>query len=345
MDKESLKIGINLGGWISQYPAYDHQHFKTFINADDIKRITDWGVDHIRLPVDYPVLEDDRKPGIYRESGFGYIESCLNWCKENGLRLILDLHKAPGYSFDALDESSLFENPALQQRFLGLWQAMAERFAQHMVDVLAFELLNEIVLPDSGPWNQLLKQAVTRIRDLDPQRLIVIGGNHYNAPDELRNLEILDDPNILYTFHFYRPLTVTHQKVPWIPALIQYNQQVEYPGQAVGLDDFLKAKPEHDSLLGLEAGEWFDKKYLQSVLQPALDFSKRLRQPLYCGEFGVYERASMATRLNWTRDIIALFNEHGVGRAVWTYKNLDFSLVDINGRIVSQELIGIISQS
>jgi endoglucanase len=344
MEKESLKIGINLGGWISQYPAYDHQHFKTFITADDVKRVADWRIDHIRLPVDYFVLEDDRKPGIFKESGFGYIESCLNWCKGNGMRLILDLHKAPGYSFDALDESSLFMNPVLQERFLGLWQAITERFAERMIDMLAFELLNEIVLPNSDPWNQLFKQAVVRIRALDPQRLIIIGGNHYNAPDELKNLEVLDDPNILYTFHFYRPLTITHQKVPWLPALIQYNQAIEYPGQAVGLDEFLKANPEHNNLLRLDVADWYDKKYLQSVLQPALDFSKRVDQPIYCGEFGVYERAHMTTRLNWTREVIALLNEHDIGHAIWTYKNLDFGLVDKNGRIVNQELIRILSQ-
>jgi len=43
MDKSSLKIGINLGGWISQYPAYDHRHFKAFITVNDIKRIAGWG--------------------------------------------------------------------------------------------------------------------------------------------------------------------------------------------------------------------------------------------------------------------------------------------------------------
>ena len=64
MDKSSLKIGINLGGWISQYPAYDHRHFKAFITANDIKRIAGWGMDHVRLPVDYPLLEDDARPGV-----------------------------------------------------------------------------------------------------------------------------------------------------------------------------------------------------------------------------------------------------------------------------------------
>ena len=129
MDKVSLKIGINLGGWISQYPVYDDQHFRTFITVKDIKRIANWGLDHVRLPVDYPLLEDDDHPGVYKESGFDYIESCLAWCEKAGLRLILDLHKAPGFAFDALDKSSLFVSPDLQARFLGLWEAITRRFS------------------------------------------------------------------------------------------------------------------------------------------------------------------------------------------------------------------------
>jgi aryl-phospho-beta-D-glucosidase BglC (GH1 family) len=49
---ESLKIGINLGGWISQYKYFDPRHFDTFITKEDIRRISDWGFDHIRLPID-----------------------------------------------------------------------------------------------------------------------------------------------------------------------------------------------------------------------------------------------------------------------------------------------------
>jgi endoglucanase len=158
MNKKALQLGINLGGWISQYPAYDPQHFKTFITAEDIKRIAEWSMDHVRLPVDYPVLEEEGRPGNYKDSGFEYIESCLEWCQANGLRVVLDLHKAPGFAFDQFNEASLFNSPKMQDRFLDLWTAIASRFAARMEDMLAFELLNEIVLPDSSPWNQLVKR-------------------------------------------------------------------------------------------------------------------------------------------------------------------------------------------
>lgn len=342
MNKETLQVGINLGGWLSQYPAYDHGHFKTFLTAEDIKRIKDWGMDHVRLPVDFPVLEDENQPGSYQESGFEYIEACLDWCQENSLRVILDLHKAPGFAFDQLDKATLFDSPALQERLIRLWDVIARRFAGRMDEFLAFELLNEIVLPDSGPWNRLARRVVEQIRSISPERLIVIGGNQYNAVDELQNMEILDDPNILYTFHFYLPLTITHQKAPWIPPIVEYNRQLDYPGQkAEGLENIVRNYPNDTHRLDREIGIRFDKEYLRAALQPAVDFSQRIGQPVYCGEFGVYEGAPMSTRLHWTRDFIELLNQFNIGRAIWTYKALDFGLVDKNGKVVSQELVKI----
>ncbi len=345
MDKRSLQVGLNLGGWISQYPAYDHQHFKTFLTSSDIRRIADWGMDHVRLPVDYPLLEDDDQPGVYKESGFEYIESCLEWCQQNGLRVILDLHKAPGFAFDALDQASLFESPAKQKRLIGLWEAITRRFSGRLEDALAFEILNEIVLPTSDPWNKLIKRVISCIRLIDPTRLVVVGGNSYNAASELKNLELIEDPNILYTFHYYLPMVVTHQKAPWVAPLAEYDRALEYPGQrAVGLDAILKNYPSGLYGLDQEVGISFEKRHLLAALQPALDFAEYIGQPVYCGEFGVIELASMSTRLNWTRDFIELLNQFGIGRAYWTYKALDFGLVDKDGRVVDQELVKVVAQ-
>lgn len=48
--------GINLGGWLSQ-GSLEKEHLDTFILEDDIKRIASWGADHIRLPLDFEIIE------------------------------------------------------------------------------------------------------------------------------------------------------------------------------------------------------------------------------------------------------------------------------------------------
>lgn len=339
MKKTSLKTGINLGGWISQYPSLDHNHFKSFITASDIDRIAGWGFDHVRLPVDYPVIEDDACPGVLKEDGMAYIEACLGWCAKNKLPVIFDLHKAPGFAFDEHNKADLFNNPSLQERFINLWKLIARRYSGKMENELAFELLNEITQPDSSPWNALVKRTVAAIRAIDPLRLIVIGGNYYNAASELKNLELLEDENILYTFHYYLPLCVTHQKAPWVPVLVDYNKTLNYPGEsAEGLEKFAN-KLTHQ--FADEIGIVFDKECLRNYLMPAVEFSHQTGQPVYCGEFGVYVGAPMTTRVNWTKDMVDLLNEYGMGHALWTYKALDFGLVDKDGRVVNEELVKI----
>ena len=55
---KGFQKGVNLGGWISQFKEYDLNHFSSFITEKDISDIASLGFDHVRVPVDYNVLED-----------------------------------------------------------------------------------------------------------------------------------------------------------------------------------------------------------------------------------------------------------------------------------------------
>jgi endoglucanase len=349
MKKNIFQYGVNLGGWISQYRAFDQNHFDTFISESDIKQIAAWGLDHVRLPVDYPVLESDDAPGVYRAAGFEILDRCLGWCRAHGLRLILDLHRAPGYSFtntlesEKTEENTLFTNPAMQGRFIALWEEITRRYLGQAEDELAFELLNEMALPDSAPWNALAQKTIDRIRAIDPKRLIIVGGNNYNTVGELQNIHLQPDENLLYTFHFYEPMLVTHQKADWVEGMPEYNTLVDYPGIAPGLAEFLGAYPIHKAKYGQFVDVHMDQNLLREMLKPAIEFITQTGNSLYCGEFGVIDQAPILTCINWTRDFIELLREFGIGYGYWSYKEMDFGLVDKNGMIISQELIDIIS--
>jgi endoglucanase len=296
-------------------------------------------------------LEDDANPGAYHESGFAYLDRCLVWCQDNGLRVVFDLHKAPGYSFTNTLEvemagiNTLFTELSMQQRLVSLWGALTRRYIGQAEDILAFELLNEIVLPESSPWNRLAQQIINHIRAIDPHRLIIIGGNNYNAVDELIDIQVNPDPNLLYTFHFYEPVVVTHQKAPWVIEMDQFNTTTDYPGEAPGLAQFIRTQhPTHIPRFEKSFGRRLDRQFLVDMFKPAEQFRQQKDEPLYCGEFGVIDRAPMQTRINWTRDFVDILNEHGVGYAYWSYKQMDFGLVDKNGKIINHELLRVVSQ-
>ena len=158
--------GVNLGGWLSQFDAPTKEHFDTFITEDDIRRIAGLGLDHVRVPVDYTVIETEDGEPV--EEGYQYIDNCVRWCRENGLHMILDIHKTYGYSFDPLDKDDktiFFTDPGRQKRFLDMWRTIAKRYCED-TDVVAYELLNEIVAVEvKDLWNDIALRASEAIRE------------------------------------------------------------------------------------------------------------------------------------------------------------------------------------
>lgn len=333
--------GVNLGGWISQYWKQDKEHFDSFITGADIAQIASWGMDHVRLPIDYSILEDDGRPFEYREDGFAYIDQCIKWCIKNSLNIILDLHRAPGYAFHSLSENSLFEDEHMQQRYIRLWQEFAKRYKSHGSS-LVFELLNEIVEPNSVRWNKLSKRAVDGIREIDRERVIIIGGNIYNSVNTLHELDRIDDNKLVYTFHFYEPLIFTHQKADWEPLLKELEFEVVYPSGANIYDLYLSKGRKFNHKFSLD--KIVDKEYLRKYIQPAIEFAKERNVTLYCGEYGVIDHAPMESNLRWHKDLSELFMEYGIGRAVWSYKLMSFPMVDRESVVVNRELIEIVSR-
>lgn len=334
----TYKAGINLGGWISQYKESTKEHFEGFIVEKDIRIIADSGFDHVRLPFDYPVIESDDKPGVYIEEGLAHIDKCLAWCRKYGLGLVLDLHHAPGYRFQDLETNTLFEDPAQQQRFVDIWTFMAKRYLSEREHIV-FEILNEIVEPDSSRWNALMLKTIKAIRQLDSSRMIYVGGNNYNSPNELKNLAEIDDDYIVYNFHFYNPFFFTHQKAYWSQSAMDYNTNVVYPGSYPGIEAFVNANPEYAYMMALK-DQTLNKELLRRDLQGALEFRESHKNcQLYCGEFGVIGLADLPSRERWHEDFMSLLEEYDIGGAVWSYKEMDFELYHNDGEPLSTSLI------
>jgi aryl-phospho-beta-D-glucosidase BglC (GH1 family) len=323
---EGYMAGANLGHWISQYGTKSHEHFKSYIQEKDIARIASWGMDHVRLPVDYFIFESDNNPGVYDETGLAYIDGCLEWCKRNGLNMIIDLHHAPGFFFGDGDKNCLMEDAAMQERYINIWKFFTKRYVQEK-DNLVFELLNELVAKTSEQWNDLWARAAAAIHAVSPERKVIVGGNNWNSVNELKNLKVSTNPNILYTFHCYSPMIFTHQRAGWMENTRRYTAPVEYPVNTAEHADFYNG-----SIPEAEKGI-LDKAYLERVLAPAFEFIEANKRPLYCGEYGVINNASTECAVKWCNDLADLLLAYGIGRAVWSYRG--FSVITDNNNAVS----------
>ena len=56
---KGFEKGVNLGGWLSQ-GSLDISHLDSFIKEDDIRYIKEMGCDHLRLPVDFENIYDEK---------------------------------------------------------------------------------------------------------------------------------------------------------------------------------------------------------------------------------------------------------------------------------------------
>lgn len=341
---EGFQKGVNLGGWISQFAKYDTKHFDTFITEKDIEYIASLKFDHVRVPVDYNVLEDEE--GNVIESGFAYLENCRSWCEKYGLNMLIDLHECYGYSFDPLkkdmDRKKFFYDDALQARFLNLWKEIATRFGKYS-DQVAFEPLNEVVLAEvADAWNVVVTKYLEVMRSIAPDSYIVIGGVCYN---NVLSVELLDfplDDKIVYNFHCYEPMVFTHQGAYWVDYMpgdyrIGYPKTIEeYQAESKALTNDLAGAIFAEGIS--EIGEAF----FEDIFAPAIAKANKDKVPLYCGEYGVIDLADNEDKLRWLQDIHAVFKKHGIGRSLWNYKEKDFGLVDESFASIKDQFIAIL---
>ena len=249
------------------------------------------------------------------------------------------MHKTLGYSFDAgEDKNNFFSVPKLHEHFYALWEEFSKRFSKNK-DMAAFELLNEVTSPSySDAWNKIAAKAIQIVRKHSADIKILVGGYWNNSIDALKDLEKPADENIVYNFHCYDPLLFTHQGAPWVDGM-PHDFRLEYPcsvkkhndaARSLGLDQF--ATPVADE------SKNYSKDFFVQKWQAGIKVCQERDVALYCGEYGVIDRAKPEEALAWYKDINAAFEECGIGRAAWSYKLMDYGLSDQRMKGVIKEL-------
>jgi len=318
----TLKRGTNLSHWLSQADVMDLEGLETRVVFDDFARMASYGADHVRLPVDFELIESPEPPHPLLESGLIYVDRAVAWARRAGLCLSLDLHKAPGMSFNTPDENEIWTRPDLQERFAAIWRGLAERYHGAEFDHVAFELLNEPTASGPQDWNRLARTGLEAVRSVDAERTVLITSNSWGSVSMLPELEDFGDAHVIYTFHDYEPFIFTHQKASWVKHLVLLDLEVDYPTVLPDLSEAAAAMPTEEMREQTlhYSGATLDKGRIEQHLKPALEFRERTGRPLYCGEFGVIRNAPIESQQRWLRDTVDLFEKHDIGWANWDYK-------------------------
>ena len=303
--------GVNLGGWFSQCD-YSEERLNTFITESDFTQIAAWGFDHVRIPIDYNVIQNE--DGSMKEDGLRRIDAALGLADKYDLKAVLDLHKTPGFSFDEGEhEAGFFVSEAYQNRFYTIWEALSARYGDRS-DRVVFELLNEVTEAEYLPaWKRISRECVRRIRKNAPDSIVLLGSYHWNSARTLPELDAPYDDKVVYNFHFYEPMNFTHQGAYWNPQYKDVRSTYAESGANV---------------------EWFE-----DFLAPAIEKAAKEGCELYCGEFGVIDVVPPEEAVKWFRDLHTVFERHGIAHSLWSWKQMDFGLSDPRMDGVRDELL------
>jgi len=195
------------------------RHWDTFITRDDFAWLASVGVNAVRIPVGHWLTGDDypyhRSYGANRHpfvtGGIDVLDRAMAWAREFDLRVVLDLHAAPGCQngFDnggIKDVCEWHTRPEYFDYSLTVLERLAERYRAHP-NLHAIEVLNE---PRWDVPTDYLKnyyrEAYRRIRKYcDATDTAVVFHDGFRSFREFT--EFLHEPefqNIVFDIHRYQ---------------------------------------------------------------------------------------------------------------------------------------------
>ena len=180
--------------------------------------IKDLGFNFARLPLDYRTYTLAGNWDIFLEEEIAEIDQALEWGKEYGVHICINIHRAPGYcvnpgTLPANQDLNLWTDREAQDAFINHWEYFAERYKNVSYKDLSFNLLNEPKSMDENTYVTVIQKAIDKIQKINPDRIIFVDGLNYSREiiPSLKN-----NKNIIQALHVYDPMTLTHYKASWV---------------------------------------------------------------------------------------------------------------------------------
>lgn len=315
--------GFNLLDFFNPEPARTNSSNKT--TGDDLKWMSDWGFNFVRLPMAYPrYLSFDRSRDItpdevykFDEKAIEEVDNIVNNAIKSGMHVSLNLHRAPGYCINAgfHEPFNLWKDKEAQDAFYAHWEMWAKRYKDIPRKQLSFDLLNEPAFiedmndqyaakgPVPGKTYRLVAEGASKaIWSVNPDRLIVADGNGggNNVIPELADLDIAQ------SCRGYWPGLVSHFQASWV---------WKDPSKAP-----VPVWP------GVIDGKKYGREDLEKYYKPWIDLVSQ-GVGVHCGECGCYNRTPHSVFLAWFEDVIDILTSNGIGYALWNFRG-DFGILD-----------------
>jgi len=330
------------------FPPFSYSD-ATFTN--ELRALRRLGFDFVRFAVDPgPFLQwrDSRRDSLERMliSRVRQILAC-------DLSVIVDFHPSDMHPDYLGEKIAAGADTPLFKSYLDLLSRTAALLDTLHSARVALEIMNEPP-PHTRVWRPMLDAAYASVRRKAPALLLVLDGGEEGNLEGTTALDGFEgDPNILFSFHYYRPWQFTHQGLAGMAA--QYLTDVPYPARARPIEQSIEATAATITAANLapaqkQQTELAARHTLESYRASAFDrsairedFAKVERwarahsvpsRRVILGEFGAMnnEQRGLAVRqderLHWLSDVREEAEARGFAWAAWVHSgSIGFSLV------------------
>jgi Endoglucanase len=303
--------GVNMTTWFEAWTP--GQGTLNYYDRSDIENVKSLGADVIRLPVHFENLSSGAPDYKINELTLEYLDKVVGWCEELHVYLVIDNHSFNSGTYPSAD--------VVEKSLQKIWPQIASRYKDRSNWIL-YEILNEPNHIDNGVWNSIQGKVLKTIRTYDTKHTVVVTGADWGSIRALQKVQLYNDQNLIYTFHWYSPFIFTHQGADWankeeemlsgIPFPYDKDRMPPVPEGLKGtwMENDLKTKYPVD---GTEAG-------LRNELMVAYNFGKKNNVPVWCGEMGAYNlRSAPEDRSRWYETAGRLLQEMHIPFCVWGY--------------------------
>lgn len=156
----------------------------------DFNKIKQSGFNVVRIPVGYWAYDSSNSP--YVGGADVYIDAAIDWARSLGLKIIVDLHGAPGSQNGYDNSGQRMDGPQWQtgnnvQRTLGVLKTISQKYAQTSYQdvVIGIQLLNEPALYNGLSFDvtkQFYRDGYGQVREVSDTPVILHDG--FKAPNE-----------------------------------------------------------------------------------------------------------------------------------------------------------------
>jgi endoglucanase len=294
---QDFSKGVNLSGWF-EHESINRVQFSKYTRQDFIN-IKSLGCNVIRLPIKIANMSSGAPDYIPDVLFLQFLDEVIDWAEELELYIIIDNH--PNYETNT--------TPDIEFELKGVWENMAEHL-KHRSKFVVYEIMNEPYGIDAAAWGALQGRVVDAIRAIDNQHKIIVTSDNWSDLWRLNLLPEYSDENLIYTFHFYAPQLFTGQGTYWgnpsqanctyVPFPYNETEMPPMPAEYMGTHFEL----EYNAYPEIGTVEW-----LEQSLQLAADFKASRNVPVFCGEFGVWNKAVHSADRNRWHDVVVNFLE------------------------------------